>query len=80
MTSAKPFTLAEAEGVIERAAWTPAKSTKDLAPHQYVVRGWDRDDLTEEEFWRFVALIKAQGRLEERTPPQEWMRRWGDGG
>ena len=77
MTSAKAFTRAEAEDVIERAAWTSAKSTEDFAPHQYVVRGWDRDDLIEEEFWRVVALIKTQGRLEEWTPPQEWVRRWG---
>ena len=73
----EPFTLAEVEDVIQRAAWTSAKSTEDVAPHQYVVRGWDRDDVTEEEFWRFAEMIKTQGQLEEWTPPEEWVRRWG---
>jgi hypothetical protein len=45
----KPLTMDEAEDFISRAAWTSAKSTEDVAPHQYVVRGWDRDDVNEEE-------------------------------
>jgi hypothetical protein len=73
----EPITLAEAKDVIARAAWQSAKSTEDVAPHQYVVKGWDRDDVTEEEFWGFAELIKAEGRLEEWTPPEEWVRRWG---
>lgn len=73
----EPFTRKEAEDFISRAAWTSAKSTEDVAPHQYVVRGWDRDDVTEEEFWRMAELIKTQGRLELWTPPEEWIRRWG---
>lgn len=63
--------------IIARAAWTSAKSTEDVAPHQYVVRGWDRDDVTEPEFWRLVDLIKIEGRREVWTPPVEWVRRWG---
>jgi hypothetical protein len=73
----EPFTREEAEDFIRRAAWTSAKSTEDVAPHQYVVRGWDRDDVTEEEFWRMAELIKAQGRLELWTPPEDWVQRWG---
>ena len=63
--------------IIARAAWTSAKSTEDVAPHQYVACDWDRDDVTEGEFWQLVALIKSEGRLEEWTPPEEWVRRWG---
>ena len=62
---------------IARAHWQSAKSTEDVAPHQYVVLGWDRDDITDAEFWSFASLIKAEGRLEEWTPPPEWVRRWG---
>lgn len=67
----------EALSVIERAAWTSAKTTEDVAPHQYIVKGWSRDDITEPEFWRFVELIKTSGRKEVWTPPDEWVRRWG---
>ena len=62
---------------IERAAWTSAKSTEDVAPHQYVVKGWDRDDITVDEFWAFADLVKTRGREEIWTPPAEWVRRWG---
>jgi hypothetical protein len=30
----EPFTMEEAEDFISRAAWTSAKSTEDVAPHQ----------------------------------------------
>ena len=75
----EPLTMEEAEDFISRAAWTSAKSTEDVAPHQYVVqkRGQRRDDFTEEEFWRIVELIKTEGRRELWTPPEEWVRRWG---
>lgn len=73
------MTQEEAQAIIERAAWTFARSTADVAPHEYVVKGWDRDDITEAEFWRFVELIKTTGREEVWTPPQEWVRRWGGG-
>ena len=68
----EPLTMEEAEDFISRAAWTSAKSVEDVAPHQYVVqkRGQRRDDFTEEEFWRFKALIKAEGRAELWTPPK----------
>jgi hypothetical protein len=77
VSSREPFTLDELHAIIARAHWQSAKSTEDVAPHQYVVLGWDKDDLTDEEFWRFEATIKAKGRLEEWTPPEEWVRRWG---
>lgn len=67
----------EALSFIERAAWRSARTTEDVAPHQYVVKGWDRDDITEEEFWAFVDLVKTRGRQEIWTPPAEWVRRWG---
>ena len=67
----------EALSFIERAAWTSAKTTEDVAPHQYVVKGWDRDDITEAEFWAFADLVKTRGQVEIWTPPAEWVRRWG---
>jgi hypothetical protein len=67
----------EIHDLIRRAHWQSAKSTEDVAPHQYVVIGWNKDDLTDEEFWFFVRTIKDLGRLEEWTPPDEWVRRWG---
>ena len=67
----------EVEDFIARAHWQSAKSTEDVAPHQYVVLGWDRGDITDAEVWSFASLIKAEGRLEEWTPPPEWVRRWG---
>src|SRR5690554_853279 len=67
----------EIREVIQRAAWRSAKCTEDIAPHQYVVRGWDRDDVTEEEFWDVVNYIRTHGREEIWTPPAEWQRRWG---
>lgn len=72
-----PFPLEEALGFIERAAWTAAKSTEDVAPHQYIVYGWNRDDISELEFWRFARLVKSEGREEYWTPPEEWVKRWG---
>ena len=68
---------AEIHELIHRAHWQSAKSTEDIAPHQYVVLGWDRDDLTEAEFWLFVRTIQTLGRVETWTPPAEWVRRWG---
>jgi hypothetical protein len=70
-------TLEEARAIIERAAWTFAKTTAGFAPHEYVVKGWDRDDVTEQEFWQLADLIKRTGRQEIWTPPDEWVRRWG---
>jgi hypothetical protein len=67
----------EIHDLIRRAHWQSAKSTEDVAPHQYVVLDWNKDDLSEKEFWFFVRTIKDLGRLEEWTPPEEWVRRWG---
>jgi hypothetical protein len=60
----------EIHNLIGRAHWQLAKSVEDVAPHQYVVIGWNKDDLTGEEFWFFVRTIKDLGRLEEWTPPE----------
>jgi hypothetical protein len=60
----------EIHDLIRRAHWQSAKSVEDVAPHQYVVIGWNKDDLTDEEFWFFVRTIKDLGRLEEWTPPE----------
>jgi hypothetical protein len=73
----KEMTPDEVENLIRRAHWQSAKSTEDVAPHQYLVIGWDRDDVTDAEFWRFRDHVKANGRLEEWAPPAEWVRRWG---
>ena len=39
-----------------------------------MVIGWNKDDLTDEEFWLFVRTIKDLGRLEEWTPPEGYGR------
>jgi hypothetical protein len=73
----EPLTMEEAEDFISRTTWKSAQSTQDVAPHQYVVGGRSHDAVNEEEFWRMIALIKAEGRRELWTPPEEWVRRWG---
>jgi hypothetical protein len=75
--AAAGLTVDEIEAIIARAHWQSARSTEDVAPHQYVVKGWDKDELTEDEFWRLANWIRTEGRLEEWTPPAEWVRRWG---
>ena len=60
----------EIHDLIRRADWQAAKSVEDVAPHQYVVIGWNKDDLSDEEFWLFVQTIKDLGRVEEWTPPE----------
>jgi hypothetical protein len=67
----------EVLAIIERAAWHSAKSTEDVAPHQYVVQGWNRDDVTVDEFELLANAVKTYGRIEEWTPPAEWVQRWG---
>jgi hypothetical protein len=59
----------EIRAIIRRAHWQEAKTVEAVAPHQYVVRGWDKDDVTEAGFDLVAAAIKAHGRLEEWTPP-----------
>jgi hypothetical protein len=44
---AEPFPAEELEAIIARAHWRSAQSTEDVAPHQYVVLGWDEDDFTD---------------------------------
>lgn len=61
----------EVLSVIERAGWQTAKSVEHVAggSHQYIVRGWDKDDVLEPEFWLVVDAIKAHGRAEVWVPP-----------
>jgi hypothetical protein len=68
---------AEILDLIRRAHWQSARSTEDVAPHQYVVIGWDKDDLTEQEFWLLADTIRRLGRVEVWTPPALWVERWG---
>jgi hypothetical protein len=58
--------------IIERAHWQTAKSVEHVegGQHQYVVIGWDRDDLSRDEFWLLANTIRTHGRLEEWTPPE----------
>jgi hypothetical protein len=53
-----------------RAHWQNARSVEAVAPHQYVVKGWDKDDVTEAEFWMVADAIRAHGRKEEWVPPE----------
>jgi hypothetical protein len=52
--------------IIRRAHWQTAKSVEHVAggQHQYNVKGWNKDDLTEDEFWLLVNVIKTHGRQE----------------
>ena len=56
--------------IIRRCHWHSAKSVEAVAPHQYNVLGWDRDDVTEQEFWLVRDAIQAHGRREEWVPPE----------
>ena len=60
---------ADVRAVIERMHWQDARSVQHVAPHQYVVAGWAKDDVTEAEFWSVVNIVRAVGRVEEWTPP-----------
>jgi hypothetical protein len=66
----KPDVPESIHDIIRRAHWQTATSVEHVAPHEYVVCGWDRDDLTSAEFWFFVETIRRLGRLEEWTPPE----------
>jgi hypothetical protein len=55
--------------ILERMHWRSARTVEAVAPHQYNVKGWDRDDVTEAEFWSVVDIVRAVGRVEEWTPP-----------
>jgi hypothetical protein len=57
------------QALIGRAHWQNARSVQAVAPHSYCVKGWDKDDLTEHEFWLLVQIIKTHGRREEWVPP-----------
>jgi hypothetical protein len=60
----------EVLGIIGRAHWQSARTVEAIAPHQYVVIGWDRDDVTEAEFWKVVKTIESLGREEVWTAPE----------
>ena len=55
--------------ILARMHWQDARSVQHVAPHQYVVAGWAKDDVTEAEFWSVVNIVRAVGRVEEWTPP-----------
>jgi hypothetical protein len=55
--------------LIERMHWQNARSVERVARHSYRVAGWDRDDVTETEFWRVVDVVRAVGRIEVWTAP-----------
>ena len=55
--------------IIGRAHWQSAKSVEEVAPHAYVVKGWDKDSVTPEEFELIVLVIKTFGRHEEWDAP-----------
>ena len=56
--------------IIERMHWQNARTVEAVAPHAYNVRGWDKDSVSEADFWRVVVAVKAVGRLEEWTSPE----------
>lgn len=56
--------------ILARAHWQSARSVEAVAPHQYVVIGWDKDDLTEAEFWAVRDAIRALGRREVWRAPR----------
>ena len=62
MASQKAKLVSESAQKAAQTSMSGRKSTEDVAPHQYVVKGWERDDLTEQEFWQVATLIKAAGR------------------
>jgi hypothetical protein len=53
-----PDVPAEILELVERAHWQSARTVEHVAPHQYNVLGWDKDDLTDEEFWKLAKAIK----------------------
>jgi hypothetical protein len=65
-----PDVPAEILELIERAHWQSARTVEHVAPHQYNVLGWDKDDLTDEEFWKLAKVIKQMGRVEVWTAPE----------
>jgi hypothetical protein len=65
-----PELPAEIHDLIRRAHWQSARSVAKVAPHQYVVIGWDKDELTSREFCALARLFKERGRLEEWTVPE----------
>src|SRR4051794_37896311 len=73
------MTVDEARAFIRRAAWTSAKSTEDVgtAPVSGHTAIEPQRQRLGGRVLRFVNLIKTEGRVEEWTPPAEWVRRWG---
>jgi hypothetical protein len=59
------------QALIERAHWQTAKTvTVAAGQHEYVVRGWAKDDLSEREFDLLTAILKTHGRREEWVAPE----------
>jgi hypothetical protein len=57
--------------IIRRAHWQSARSVAHVpgGKHAYVVMGWNKDDVTEGEFFLAVSAIRTYGRREVWTPP-----------
>jgi len=47
------------KGYIDRVRWKFAKTYAKSAPHEYTIREWDEE--REEEFIRFVKIIRTYG-------------------
>jgi hypothetical protein len=57
------------QALLAKAHWQSAKSVEAVAPHQYVVRGWAKDDLSEVDFDLLMRVIQLHGRQEEWRAP-----------
>ena len=55
---------------IARMHWQRAKSVEKVAPHQYNVLGWSKDDVSNAGCWQVVDTIREHGCVEEWTPPE----------
>lgn len=62
----------EIRDIIRRCHFQTAKTVEHVegGQHSYVVAGWNRDDVSENEFWDLVRAIRTLGREEEWTAPR----------
>jgi hypothetical protein len=59
-----PEDLAWARSFIAARKWREAVTYRHTAPHEYVVRKWERDEQGQEAFDRFVTCIRRFGRAD----------------
>jgi hypothetical protein len=50
-----------AQGFIAQRSWREAKTYRNTAPHEYVVRAWETDKQGDLDFDRFVVLVRRFG-------------------